>query len=858
MTRSGSNNPAPPDGPATAASRGRSFVGRRKALGRALVALFVLVAAGVVITYRLASRPATRTSERSQPLPPNAQQQLSGYSFTRSEGGHQIFTVRARRTLTLKGGQSTTLSGVEIEIFGRTGRQHDVLRTEQCEYNSGVGNFSCAGAVEIELNARPASEAMRVAATGSSDLGGRQTVFLQTSALSYDQNSSMLTTAAPVQWRYGPASGSAIGLAYSTQDGWIEFTQAVAAILPLRALARDGEPATLRLQAARAHYASNQQQIDLVGPVSLWGNDRRMAAGHAIISLNSQNRPTSALLDGGVRVSDGNPAPPISGKAATITARFDPSTGDLRKIEAGGGVQAWRGSGPGSSRLTADRMEVNLQGTHFHPSQGTASGNVHIEAQSQTRGGASPPQRASAGLQASCSREELDAAEVEFTLRPADGTLDRAQTAGPGKLVLVPADPKAGRRLVTAGRFLANFDGKSRLESVRGLAPTRVVFEPAQGKQQRAGPMESDADNLQAAFDPASTDLRSVVQSGRFQFIDADARATADRAEYSADGGVLALTGTPQLWNPDSRMRADRFVLHLETDAAEGIDHVASSHIGPADFRSSPSSESPEPSGPEGPGAKAARDSAAGKTSGAAAQESQDVTNVIADRVMADRRKQFVRYEGHVRAWRSSDALESPSLDIYTTERRIVSGSPVLTSDLAPAPSLQRQVSPFDSPPAGAAGRRTGTSKPPQATPATPSATQPVTIQADGVEYSDLTRKAIYRGHVRMISSGATLQADQLEAYFTQSAPAEASKLQRAEADGRVTVVEPGRRATGDRAEYFAATGKIVMTGGPPTLYDSEKGFVTGRSLTFSVLNDSLLIDGGPGSRTMSKHRLSQ
>lgn len=860
MTKTGSNSPKLAEGQlAAAANRARSFVERRKTLGRVLLALLGLVAAGVAIAYQLASRTAERPPAASRPLPLNAQQQLAGYSFTRSEGGHQVFTVRAERTLTFRGGEPTTLDGVEVEIFGRTGQQHDLLRTNRCEYNSGLGNFFCSGPVEIQLNAPRASEAPRgPAGVGSSTLGGHQTVFLETSGLSYDQNSSMLTSAAQVRWHYGPASGSAIGLAYSTREGWLELKQAVAASLPVKGPTRVPGSTTLELQAAHLRYARDQQQIDLAGPVNLSEDKRHLTAGHAIIYFDSQNHPTGALLDGGVRAAEENPGSPLSGQAATVKVQVDPSTGDLRKIEASGGVQARRGPGPGTARLAADRMEVNFEGAHFHPSQGTASGNVHLaaEAVAQTRSQPPLPLAASRQSRDSYSREELDAGEVQFTLRPADSTLEHAQTEGPGRLVLVPADPKAGRRVMTAGQLLADFDGKSRVESVRGLAPTRIVFEPAPGRRERAGTMESEADNLQAGFDPAAAELRSLVQSGRFQFIDGDARANADQAEYSAGESVLTLTGNPRLANPDSHIRADRFVLHLTTDTAEGFGQVASSHTGPIDSRPSPSS-GPSGAGPKG---NAARPSAATNGFDPAVPGVAETTNVLADRVMADRRKQFVHYEGHVRAWRGSDVLESPSLDIYTSERRIVSGSPVLTSDVAPAPSkLQSSDSAPLSAPAGLAGRANKTGSSRQAAPEARGATQPVTIRADRVEYFDLSRKAVYQGNVRMDASGATLQADRLEAYFAAArGPVEASKLDRVEADGRITVIEPGRRATGDHAEYFAGPGKIVMTGGPPTLYDSEKGFATGRSLTFSMVDDSLLIDGGPGSSTVSKHHLSR
>ena len=859
MTETGSNRTEQPESQ-TVARWAESFLRRRKALGRLLLVLLGLAAIGVALAYHLASRPAGKPPTVSEALPPNAQQQLAGYTFTRSEGGHQVFTVHAQRTLTFKDGERTRLDGVEVEIFGRTGRQHDVLQTHRCEYNPGSGNFFCSGPVEIELNAsgvlKPRGNASVGSATSSTP-GSHQTVNLETSALSYDQNSSMLTSTAQVQWRYGSASGSAIGLAYSTREGWIELKEAVKASLPVKGMARGPRSTLLELQAAHLRYATDQQRIELAGPVSLCEDSGQLTAGHAIIDLDSRNRPTGALLDGEVRVADKTQGSQLNGQAARVRARLDPETGDLREIEAEGEVQARRGPGAGTARLTADRIQVNFEGTHFHPSQGSASGNVHLTTEPVPQ----PKDRSQAVLAASrqsrlsYSQEELDTDQVQFTLRPADGTLEHAQTAGPGRVVLVPADSKAGNRMVTAGRFLADFDRQSRIESVRGLAPTRIVFEPAPGASEKTGTMESQADDLRASFDPPAAALRSLVQSGQFEFVDGDLRATADRGEYSADKSSLTLAGNPRLAEPDSWVRADRFVLHLDSDTAEGFGHVASSHSGPVDSGSPRSSDSARVGSLK---ESVARPSPAAAGSNAAGPGTGDTTNVLADRVTADRKQQFVRYEGHVRAWRGSDVLESPSLDIYTPERRIVSGSPVVTSDLAPAPSKRAAFGPAASGSGpGAAGHATSAvSSRPGAGPT--SASQPAIIRADHVEYFDLNRKAVYQGHVRMDGSGATLQADRLEAYFTQAGEGEASKLDRVAADGHVTIVEPGRRAAGDHADYFAIPGKVVMTGGPPTLYDSENGFATGRSLTFWVLDDSVLIDGSSGASAISKHRLSR
>ena len=886
MAETGSDQLRPLEAPSAGAParRAHAYVrvkGRRRLIGWALLGMLALGTVAVAVFYRAYRLRTGRTEpavQSAEPLPENAKRATAGYIVTRSEGGHPVFTIRAERSVDFQGG--TILEGVEVEIFGRAGDQHDLLKTKRCEYNAPSGNFTCAGQVEIELNAaleRSRPQTLPDASSASPTVHGRQPVYLETSGLTYNHQQSLASTSAPVRWRYGPASGSAVGLVYAIRKGSVELEHNVTASWPAQERSNQAHearavssPTVLQLAAVRLHYSKALQQLDLAGPVQLTEGARQLDSGRATLYLDARNRLSRARLDQGVRAAD-SPAPGSSlrAQAVAVQAEFDPETGDLKSLEASGAVQAQSQRSPSSAstRLDADRVQVSFTGAHFHPVNGEASGHVHLSAESAPRhqssaatdqpdrlsGGQSVPGPAASPSAGSLARQSLDADAMQFFFRPADGTLERSQTVGPGKLVLVPSSPRTGNRVVTAGQFLMTFDSRSRLEDVHGSRPTKIVFEPAPGSPEGTPAAESQADRLEAKLDPATGALQSIQQAGQFQFFNGDQRATANQADYSADSQALTLTGKPALADPGSLIRADRFVVQVAANVAQGLGHVSSAHCGPL---KEASGTAPEPLS-NGEGAKGPRRGTA--VSGAAnPMGSSDTTNVVADRVTADRTSQYVRYEGHVRAWHGTDVVESPALDIYRADRRIVSGSGVVTSGLAPArtatyPATVHAGRTID------AGRHGGANS--GSDPA--AATEPVTIRADHLEYFDLERKAAYRGHVRLDASDATLQADRLDAYFSPAGAGpgragEATKLQRAVADGNVTVVEPGRRAAGDHAEYFAAEGKVVMTGGPPTLYDAKAGFTTGQTLTFFTAGDSLMVDGGNGSRTLSKHKLEQ
>jgi len=835
----------------------------RRALSRALIAGLLLGCIGVFLVYQLRPRRSDTPVQAPEALPQDAQQAASGFVHTQSEGGHPVFTIRAQRSVEFAGGEGTTLEGVEVEIFGRNGDRHDVISTNSCRFEPGSGNFSCAGPVEIELNAprKPQSAEPRIEHPGGSTVTpGSEPIHLETSGLAYNQQRAMATTAKPVKWRYGPASGSATGLTYATRGEWLELQHDVVVNWPVRGSV-GSRTSSLRLSSARLRYVKADQLIDMLGPVQISDGDKHLGAQHATISLDAKNRLTAALLNGGVRASDPSGASLLTAQGESLKAEFDPDSGEVRQLDMGGNVQLESEQGPTSSstRLRADQVRVSFVGAHFHPDHGLAAGNVQIAAQPAHP--AYSVARASTQSQSSLRSEELDASEVQFTFHSADGTLDRANTVGPGKLILVPASAKEGKRTVTAGQFVMAFDQVGRLTNLRGLAPTRILFEPAQNAPPGTVAADSRADNLQARLNPNSQSIEFLQQSGRYQLLYGDRQATADQADYSPDASAVTLTGKPVMRDPDTRMSSDRFVFHQASNTAEGYGHVTSTHFGAlaasAPERGSqakPSHTSDIPLGnpqqsSESGTVKASSDGPDGNPESSSAS-----TNVLADRVNADRTKQSVHYEGHVRAWRGADVVEAPSLDIYRADRRIVATDGVLTSNLAPTPLKAPALR--DSGVVGSGAGATVRSK--RGSKTTPTADQPVTVRADRLEYLEVGSKAAYRGHVRMDHAGATLEADQLDAYFSKSTARQPSELERAVANGSVIVVEPGRRATGDRAEYFAADGRIELSGGPPTLYDTAKGFTTGRILTFFTGDDTLQVDGGQGSRALSKHRLSQ
>ncbi len=756
---------------------------RRKLITGTVSGALAVTVLAVALAYWRTSRRDDKPAAPPRPVPADVHQQLSGYTFTRSDEGRPVFTIHASRTVAFKVGGTTVLEDVSVEMFGRTGKRRDILRTRRCDYNSQSGDLFSSGAVELELDADPAAPARAA--------GRWRPIRLETSQLYFHQQGSEVSSDEPVRFSIGPLSGSARGVTYATREGWLEFKSDIKATLDRGG----GTQPPLSLAAARARYDKQAGQVTLDGAVEIRQGIRCVQGDRASVFLDSRDRITRAVLEGSVHATEESDGRQVLASAEKLTAELDGETGQLRTGIAEGSVQLTTKQGLSEGRLTAQKLEIAFAGKNPQAQRGLASGGVHLTqdlavSEPASRGRASEPGRLSA------SHRELTAEALQFTFQANGQSLRDATTVGPGNLLFEPKDPGTGSRTITAGQFLMEFDPQSRLEGLKGEGGTKITFHPPQNAPPGSAAQESAANHLDAIFDPATQTATRIDQTGKYQFREGDRRGSAERASYQAGAETLALTGQPRVWDATLSTRAERMLIDLRTDTAEGVGKVQSTHFG------------------DGKG---------------------DPTNVLADRVVAQRSSQTVHYEGKVRAWRGTDVVESTALDVFHNERRVSSGSQVLTSHLQPGRAIPG-----------------GSSKEIRGQP------QPVTIRADHLEYFDQGRKASYRGKVKLQTEDTTLEADKLDAYFSNVSTAGSAELERAVAEGAVRVVQPGRRAAGQHAEYFAADGKILLSGGPPTVMDAEKGFTSGQRLTFFTRDDRLIVSGGDESPTISRHRVEQ
>jgi lipopolysaccharide export system protein LptA len=235
---------------------------------------------------------------------------------------------------------------------------------------------------------------------------------------------------------------------------------------------------------------------------------------------------------------------------------------------------------------------------------------------------------------------------------------------------------------------------------------------------------------------------------------------------------------------------------------------------------------------------------------GAIPQFSNGPANITAEKMEANAKSGRALYSGHARLWQGDSVLEADSIELLQKSKQLNAVGKV------------RSVFPQ------AAGHEvTGPS-------AINKASKKASlwhIASDMLTYMDLENRAHLEGNVVVQSEVQRMRSDALDLYFTRANTAAiekgsnnapgatgAQQISRAVGTGEVVVDEQTRKATAERAEYTAADGKFVMSGGNPTLFDGTQGTTTGRQLTFFLADDTIIVDSEIGSRTLTKHRVQK
>ena len=210
--------------------------------------------------------------------------------------------------------------------------------------------------------------------------------------------------------------------------------------------------------------------------------------------------------------------------------------------------------------------------------------------------------------------------------------------------------------------------------------------------------------------------------------------------------------------------------------------------------------------------------------------------NISSDHMTGNTKAGKVLYTGHARLWQGPSVLEADSIELQRDTR--------ILNAVGNVRAVFPQAATDNSP-------SRDKSKPPAIW----------HVSSATLTYWDTENRAHLEKDVVVQSADERMRGPVLDLYFSKLPTANGgsmSQIDRAVSTGGVVVEQGDRRGTAEKGVYTAQDKKFVLSGGTPTLYDAEEGTTTGRELTFNLADDTIIVDSGNGSRTLTKHRVQR
>ena len=512
----------------------------------------------------------------------------------------------------------------------------------------------------------------------------------------------------------------------------------------------------------------------------------------------------------------------------------------VERIVAEGDVE---GDFPGNSNAhgRADRAELLLTGSRNLLTLATLTGNVQLSTQGEQPGEADAGRvtlhfageqvlktvhaedgvrlvqkrqnAANAGArtvsQASVGEQdvEMTAPAMDFVVK--DGRqIELAETSGPPEIVITQAATPQ-KTVVTADRFTAKFTEKNRLSLLHGEPDAKIVG-GAPGQPDRV----STSPTLDIAFQPEGG-ISTITQAGGLIYVSGTQKAWAQRGTYTAADQVLVLSGSPRV--VDGGMTTTAQTIRLN--------RISGDAVADGEVKSTYSDPKAQPDG--------------------GMLASSDPIHVTSRSMTSHRSSATAVYTGDARLWQNGNVVEAPMLE-FDREHRSLAAEGTATQAVK---TVLVQVD--------KSGKATA-----------------VIIASPRLTYHDAERKIFLDGGVMAKGSDTTIIARAMTVYLVarsklaKAAPGGAGQVigaagaqgqvERIVAEKEVVVTEPTRRANGDRLVYTAADDKFELTGGPPSIFDAERGKITGGSLTFFKRDDRVLVEGRETSPAVTRTQVAR
>jgi lipopolysaccharide export system protein LptA len=736
------------------------------------------------------------------------QQSAQGFTISKSDQGRTLFKLQASKAVQFKQGGLAELHDVTITIYGRDSSRFDQVYGKTFEYDQKSGDVTGKGEVSIDLQSNPQG-------TTSPDQTAprelKNPIHVKTTNLVFNQKTGDAWTPSLVDFYVTGLNGSGVGARYSAKDNLLTLESQVSMTV--------NGAAPIKIRAQHAVLGKSPREIVLQKPDADSGRQQGHA-DEATLFLRDDNSLDHAVATGNVAIDsmasqtskNRRAQPDVDAKSrATIShvtsqkleLAMSPLQNQIKSAVFFGDVR-FRTDGPQPTESNAQKAVLSFKGrnvlTQIHAEQQVKLLQHQLSASNQ---------------------QDVTVAAPVIDMFVADGNrLTRAYTSGPPEISMSPQDGKSGATTrITADKFLARFDSLGQISQVHGDLHARVVTsEPPRNNIQQPDRV-STSDSIDAYFRPG-TGIETLLQTGHFTYQAGTEEAFAERAHYTPADQILLLTGAPRIL--DTGMATTARTVRLNRATGDGFAEGG--------VKTTYSDLKAQPNG--------------------ALLASSDPIHVTAQTMTAHNSPSTAIYKGNARLWQDANMVEAPTIQFQKDQRIVIADS-----------NAEQKVS----------TSLTSTDKSGKST--------AVHVTSDHLTYRDADRQAHYEGDVIALDPDYKVTSNQMDVFFAPatdnsgsktassaiSSPAPAiqqaanetpAKVDKIIASGAVVITQPGRRGMGDKLTYLSEDDKFILTGGPPSIFDAERGKITGVSLTLFRRDDRVIVDGSSSLPAVTNTRV--
>jgi lipopolysaccharide export system protein LptA len=714
-----------------------------------LVAIAAIVA-GVAYKYQ-ATKLALQRQAPEKPAPLSSDLNATAQDWAVSESdqqtGRKKFEIRAKNMESLADSSRVNLKGVTMKIYAKDGQTFDLVTSAAATFDTNTRSLYSEGDTEITVG---------LPVDGPPPPDHLPTI-IKTSGVSFDSNTNRADTDRPSTFVFAKGEGKATGATYDPNEHTLQMKHAVEIIWkPPKPGAKP-----MKIESDGLSYHEAKAEIWLTP----WGRMTRentvVQGDQVVVSIEDKKvirRVTAVNAHG----TDDYPERKLRYTAADVAIDFD-EDGVARKVVGDRNVELVSTSSTAETTVNADHVDMDLDTDSGESVLTHVVGRGHAVVNSKPVAAPGHPMS---------ETHVLRSEAFDMKMRSGGREIESLVTGDiPGQLEFLPNTPAQRLRTLDGRDFAIAYGPQNRVDSFRAKDVKTRTEPNADDKKRNRGVSSTASRDFQARFNPRTSQLSNMEQTGDFVYQEGDRKARASKATMDSDQSVILLEAAARVSDATGSTSAD----HIRLDQRSG-DFNADGNV--------VSSRMPDPN------PKKNSEMLAG----------DEPLQATARKMESKNRNRIIHYEGSVNMWQGANRIRADVVDIdRSTEKRTLIADGHVITDLWEEPKDEQKTKT-----------------------ATPVLTE---VRASHMVYTEADRLTHYTGGVLLNRPNLRVKSKELRAYLAEEGAD--SRVEKAVADGDVeifsTAKDGTRTGTGEHAEYFTSEQKVVLNG--PRVKMVEKKF---------------------------------